>query len=182
AVQITIEESKAEAFEMLLRIPAWAEGSTISVNGKAIDNVVAGSFAKINREWKAGDVISLNMPMEVKFVEGHPRIEEVRNQVALKRGPVVYCIETADLPENTSIFDVYVKGSNQFKPTYRPDYLGGMATLDGEVMIRKDKAMGMYQEVGVPKFDAYQTHLIPYYAWSNRGNGEMTVFMPMIWN
>ena len=181
-VKITIEESKPEAFEMLLRIPAWAEGSTLNVNGKAIENVVAGSFAKIEREWKAGDVITLDMPMDVKFIEGHPRIEEVRNQVAVKRGPVVYCVESADIPENTSIFDVYVKSGNDLKPTYRPDYLGGMATLDGEVMIRKDKAMGMYQEVGVPKFDSYKTHLIPYYAWSNRGNGEMTVFMPMIWN
>lgn len=182
AVEITIEESKSDSFEMLLRIPAWAKGSSININGKAIDNVVAGSFAKIEREWKAGDVISLNMPMDVKYVEGHPRIEELRNQVAIKRGPVVYCIESADLPENTDIFDVYMAGSQKLKPVYRADYLGGLTTIDGTLMIRKDKGEGMYQEVSKPKFEPYNTQLVPYYAWSNRGNGEMTVFMPVIWN
>lgn len=182
AVKITVQECKKAPFEMLIRIPAWAKGSTVSINGKAVDNVTVGSFEKIERAWKAGDVISLDMPMEVKFVEGHPRIEEVRNQVAVKRGPVVYCIESADVPENTDIFDVYVSGSKELKATYRPDYLGGLATIDGEVLIRKDEGEGMYQEVGKPKFEPYKAQLIPYFAWSNRGEGEMTVFLPVVWN
>lgn len=181
-VEITIDESKEEAFELMLRIPEWAKGSTINVNGKSIDNVVAGSFAKIERNWKVGDVIQLDMPMDVKFIEGHPRIEETRNQVAVKRGPVVYCIESADLPKDTNIFDAYVSSKSNLKPTYRSDYLGGLTTIDGEILIRKDKVAGMYNVVAQPEFQTYKTHLIPYYAWSNRGNGEMTVFMPMVWN
>ena len=50
-----------------------------------------GTYARIERHWKPGDVVSLDMPMDIKRLEGHPRIEEVRNQVAIKRGPVVYC-------------------------------------------------------------------------------------------
>ena len=67
-----------------------------------------GTFARIERTWKKGDVVALEMPMDIKLVEGHPRIEEVRNQAAIKRGPVVYCIESPDLPENTGILDVYL--------------------------------------------------------------------------
>ena len=57
---------------------------------------------------KKGDVISLDLPMEVTMVEGHTRIEEVRNQVAVKRGPIVYCVETPDLPESANIVDIYL--------------------------------------------------------------------------
>lgn len=56
----------------------------------------------------AGDKILINMPMDIQFVEGHPRIEEVRNQVAVKRGPLVYCIETPDIPEQSGILNMYV--------------------------------------------------------------------------
>lgn len=180
-VKITIKESKPEPFEILLRIPDWARESTINVNGENIPNVTAGSFAKITRTWKSDDTITLNMPMEVTFVEGHHRIEETRNQVAIKRGPVVYCMESADLPEDVSISNAYIASKNTLQPEYRPDYLGGLTTINGELLIRKDEREGMYQEVNQPKFESYKTQLIPYYAWSNRGQGEMTVFMPIIW-
>ncbi len=182
AVQITMEECKVDPFELLLRIPAWAKGSSLKVNGQAVENVVAGSFAKIERNWSAGDVISLEMPMEVKFIEGHPRIEEVRNQVAVKRGPVVYTLESADLPEGTNITDAYISSAKELKPVHKPKLFGGVTTIETDLLIRKDKLESMYNEVSKPKLETFATQLIPYYTWSNRGQGEMTVFMPIIWD
>ena len=182
AVEITIEESKSEAFELLLRIPAWAKGSRIKVNGAAIDTITPGSFAKIKREWSAGDVVFLDMPMQTKFIEGHPRIEEVRNQVAVKRGPVVYAVETADLPEGTDITDAYISSAKELKPVHKPLLFGGVTTIETDLLIRKDKLKDMYNEVSKPKLETFSTQLIPYYTWSNRGQGEMTVFMPIIWD
>ena len=182
AVKITVDESKADTFDILLRIPSWAKGTQIYVNGTKAAEAVPGTFAKIERKWAAGDEITIDMPMETKFIEGHPRIEEVRNQVALKRGPVVYCIESADLPEKTDITNVYLSSDKKLSPTSRPDFLGGVTTLEGEILIRKDKLGEMYQEVSVPEFESFKTNFIPYYAWSNRGQGEMTVFLPVIWN
>ncbi|RKN80915.1 glycoside hydrolase family 127 protein [Ulvibacterium marinum] len=182
AVQITIEESKSEPFEMLLRIPAWAKGSKINVNSQPVENIVAGSFARIERKWSVGDVVSLEMPMEVKFIEGHPRIEEVRNQVAIKRGPIVYCLESPDLPKETTITDVYISGSKELEPKFQTDLFGGVTTIETEVMIRKDTLTDMYNEVSKPILEPFRTNFIPYYAWSNRGQGEMTVFMPIIWD
>lgn len=181
-VQITIEESKSEPFEMLLRIPAWAKGSKVTINGQPVENIVAGSFARIERKWSVGDVVSLEMPMEVKFIEGHPRIEEVRNQVAIKRGPIVYCLESPDLPKETTITDVYISGSKELKPKFQTDLFGGVTTIETEVMIRKDTLTDMYNEVSKPILEPFRTNFIPYYAWSNRGQGEMTVFMPIIWD
>lgn len=182
SVEITMEECKDAPFEMLIRIPKWAKGAKVKINGEAFNNVVPGSFAKIERKWSVGDVISLDMPMEVKFIEGHPRIEEVRNQVAVKRGPVVYCLESQDLPKETDITDVYISSSKELKPKYQANFLGGVTTIETDLLIRKDELKGMYNEVSKPTMESYTTQLIPYYTWSNRGQGEMTVFMPIIWD
>ena len=181
-IEITLEESKSEPFEIMMRIPAWAKGSTLSVNGKFIEKIVPGTFAKIERPWSSGDRISLNLPMQAKFIEGHPRIEEVRNQVAVKRGPIVYALESPDLPEETDITDVYISSSKDLKAVHKPDQLGGVTTIETEFLIRNDEPGGMYNEVTKPTFTDYSAQLIPYFTWSNRGQSEMTVFMPIIWD
>ena len=182
-VSIEIEECKKKAFDILLRIPKWAEGTTIKINGKPSKaTIVAGTFARINRRWKKGDVITIEMPMTVDFVEGHPRIEEVRNQVAIQRGPVVYCMESPDLPEDTNILEVYIQGNAPLKANYRPGFLGGVTAIEGEILIRKDKSPGMYRKVTKPNFKTHQTQFVPYFSWSNRGQAEMTVFMPVVWD
>lgn len=182
SVNITIEACKKEAFELMVRIPDWATGAKIAINGKpARTQIQAGTYAKLKRAWKAGDVVSLGMPMPINWIEGHPRIEEVRNQVALKRGPIVYCIETPDLPKDADILDVYLPANSSLKTAYRPDFLGGITTIEGEIMVRKDKHKSMYNTLEKPKWKSIKTSFIPYYAWSNRGQSDMTVWMPIIW-
>lgn len=182
AVKITVESCKTAPFEMQLRIPDWAAGSRIKLNGNdAGVEVQAGHFAQINRAWQAGDVIELDMPMDIKLMEGNPRIEEVRNQAAIKRGPVVYCMESPDLPEGTSILDLYLKADSKLKAKFNPDLLCGVTAIEGKVALRQDHAGGMYHEVTKPKFKSFKTQFVPYFAWNNRGESEMTVFVPMIW-
>ncbi len=181
-VEITVESCKQEPFELLLRIPDWATGTTVKINGKdAGIDVTAGAFAKVERRWAAGDVVEVDMPMDIKLIEGDPRIEEVRNQVALKRGPVVYCIETPDLPEGTGILDVYLPSDSELKAEYQPNLLGGLTTIGGKVAIRKDKQQGMYRPVGKPEWEIVDSQFVPYYSWCNRGDSEMTVFIPVLW-
>lgn len=180
AVEITIDECKAESFDLSLRIPDWAENSSLKVNGKEVE-VAAGNFATIERAWKAGDVIALEMPMPISFVEGHPRIEEVRNQVAVKRGPIVYCMEGPDLPDDASILDVYLDGDADMSVTEESDFDFGLPVIDAQLKLREDKGDGMYRTLSKPTWKSYQSKFIPYYAWSNRGDSEMTVFVPVLW-
>ena len=181
-VKISIQECKKEAFDFLLRIPDWAAETRVKINGQeAKSAIVAGQFTKINRQWKKGDVITIDMPMEATFIEGHPRIEEVRNQVAVQRGPVVYCIESPDLPKDTDITDVYIAGSATLKAVYRPDFLGGVSVIKSDLLLRLDENEGMYRKVSKPSFQSYSTQFVPYFAWSNRGVAEMTVFLPVVW-
>jgi len=180
-VDLTIDRCKKSAFDIMLRIPAWAQGTTVKVNGANVE-VNNGEFAVINRQWKKGDKITIDMPMNITMVEGHTHIEEVRNQVAVKRGPVVYCVETADLPEGTKVMDAYLDGKSSMTAKYQQDLLYGVTTINADMMIRQDNnTQSMYKTVSQPKFEKHKVQLVPYYSWSNRGIGEMTVFMPVIW-
>ena len=182
-INLTIEECKNTPFEIQLRIPDWAAGATVSLNGKRVAAAVkAGFFTKIERTWQAGDELTLEFPMDVQLLEGHPRIEEVRNQVAIKRGPVVYCLESPDLPANTQILDVYLDGREALQVRHQPGFLGGLTTIEGSTLIRSVETEGMYHVVKKPNWKSCQTQFVPYYAWSNRGQAEMTVFLPVVWN
>ncbi|WP_442511454.1 glycoside hydrolase family 127 protein [Novipirellula sp. SH528] len=182
AVTITIQACKETPFEMMLRIPGWAKGSKLLINGEAAGvDPIAGTYAKITRTWTPGDIVTLQMPMEARMLLGHPRIEEVRNQAAIQRGPVVYCIESPDLPRDASILDVYLPADIQLKPQKTPQFSDGLTVLRGEVLLKTDQRDVMYPAFEQPNWIKHPTQFIPYYAWSNRGKAEMTVWMPIVW-
>lgn len=181
-VKLTVEEAKSEAFDIALRVPGWATGATITINGEVANvEVKPSTYAVLNREWKAGDVIVIDIPMEATLVEGHPRIEEARNQVAVKRGPVVYCVESPDLPENTSILDLYIEGEGELKLEQDESVLGGIPLISADARLRSQSKENMYNVVNKPQWQEFNVKFVPYYAWSNRGTAEMTVFVPVIW-
>ncbi|GAL63567.1 putative glycosyl hydrolase [Algibacter lectus] len=95
---------------------------------------------------------------------------------------MVYCIETPDLPKDTSILDVYLNGNTPLEVLHKPEFLGGVTIVNVELLLRKDKNGDMYQAVTKPNFESFKTQLVPYFAWSNRDQAEMTVFIPVIWD
>jgi len=181
-IKLTVDECKTDAFELAIRIPGWTTSATITINGEPANvETTPASYAHLNRQWQAGDTVIITLPMQPKFIEGHPRIEEVRNQVAVKRGPIVYCVETPDLPEETSILDVYISGESTLTANYQDNLLGGVTTIETELLLRKDTPSKMYNTIKKPEWQSVSTKLVPYFAWSNRGMAEMTVFMPIKW-
>ncbi|MBN7813344.1 glycoside hydrolase family 127 protein [Algoriphagus sp. H41] len=183
AVQVTLEKCREEVFDIHFRIPDWAEEATLTINGEPWhESPLPGNYLVINRRWKPGDRVFLNFPMEVSLVEGHPRVEEVRNHLALKRGPIVYCVESPDLPEGTSILDVYLDGNSPWRAEFEPGLLGGIGTLKGTLLLRKNNQTKLYGKVSRPEFESIESRLVPYYAWSNRGQAEMSVFLPVVWS
>ena len=184
-VSIEIESCKEDPFDILIRIPDWAGNTSILINSQEHDIVVKpGAFTKIHRNWQNGDVIHILMPMEIRMIEGHPRIEEIRNHVAIQRGPVVYCLESADISDDTHILDVFLPINSELKAKHRPRFLGGITTITGEVWIKKDDQSNssMYRILNKPDWKAVNTTFIPYFAWSNRGPSDMTVWMPVVWS
>ena len=119
--------------------------------------------------------------MSVQLLEAHPLVEEAHNQVAIRRGPVVYCLESVDLPENVGIMDVAVSPRAQFQDQFIKDLLGGVTILETKAYVRAgdDWNKALYRRISLQEPKAVDIRLIPYYAWGNRGDCEMTVWLPL---
>ena len=180
-VTLTIEKLKAprhHKFAIGLRCPEWAAGASYTVNGQPQSINKEKGYLVVNRKWKQGDVISFDIPMETRIVEANPLVEESRGQVAVMRGPILYCLESNDL-NGTDIDNVTIPVTAQFRPV--EVNIGGsrMMALETEAYVRgEDDWKGtLYRNVATKK--AKKTvRLVPYYAWGNRGKSEMTVWMP----
>jgi DUF1680 family protein len=192
-VTITLDAAPREPFALRLRIPGWAKGAVLRVNGAAgPDASLPGRYVEVRRRWKAGDVVELTLPMRPVLLQAHPLVEEARGQVAVKRGPVVYCLESIDLPRGVGVLDVLIPRTASFKPRYARDLLGGVTLLEGEgqAAVEPEWRDELYRELppapaalGAERPQtlgrAVPLKLIPYYAWDNRGRSEMTVWLPL---
>ena len=114
-------------------------------------------------------------------MQAHPLVEEARNQVAVMRGPLVYCLESTDLPTGVGVQAVSVPRDAQFTPRFEPKRLGGVAVLEGKAEAAAGQPWGneLYREFKPAAPRPVDVRLIPYYAWANRGKSEMTVWMPL---
>jgi hypothetical protein len=181
-ITITVSAPKEKEFSIMLRIPDWAQGATAKVNGRTAQaNLVPGRYAAIRRRWSAGDCLELNLPLRVQLIEAHPLVEETRNHVAVKRGPVVYCLESTDLPVDVKVSEVVVPRNIALRARFEPDRLGGVVVLEGRAETRKEEDWSgqLYRELKARDSKPVNILLIPYYAWGNRGKSEMTVWMPV---
>lgn len=179
-IELNMEECKKANFSIFLRIPAWASSYSLKINGEDVTiKVSPGEYLELNRTWKKGDQIALILPMDAKLMAANPLVEQTRNQVAVKRGPVVYCIEDVDLPENISIFDVTLPVDINFTPELMVIGQSHLVALKGKGLFTPAGSTNgdLYLPVNTKK-DSIEISLIPYYAWGNRGKGDMNVWLP----
>lgn len=181
AVNISVDKLKGKKqFEIKLRVPDWCtEGAKITINGEEQNiETKAGTYATVNRTWKKGDVVSINMPMRTRIVEANPLVEESRGQVAVQRGPIVYCLESNDLG-GLSIDDIAIPLDAKFTPVDMTIDGSRIKALEGEVINRSEASWkGQLYREATAKKQMVKVRLIPYYSWGNRGKSEMTVWMP----
>ena len=167
---------------MFLRIPEWcSNGAKLIINGKpASVRLIPGQYAAVNRKWNTGDKITLTLPMPVKMMASNPLVEETRNQVAVKRGPVVYCVETAGIPKDAKLFNLSLSAKGLLTPQkIMIDHTDVMA-LTGKANVNdvnwKNK---LYSDISNRVKRTIDVQLIPYFAWDNRGKGEMETWIPV---
>jgi hypothetical protein len=179
-IDIRLDNAPGKAFSVFLRIPGWCDAASLTINGKPANiSLKSGKYAEISRKWHTGDHIELNLPMPVKLMEANPLVEEVRNQVAVKRGPMVYCLEAVDLPKGQRIFNIALSNKSVLKPQMTKISGSDIVSLTGMAEVRKDSNWGnkLYREVTLPD-KAVSIKLIPYYAWDNRGHTNMETWIP----
>jgi uncharacterized protein len=171
-----------------VRVPGWCSSTPVfSLNGTSLHGVGAqDGYAIHERAWKAGDTLTMVLPMPAQLIAGHPNVEQVRNQVAVMRGPVVYCVESVDLPTGIHVPDVYVPSGSLFQTlngmSHTTAPLGGTITiLRGQGLHRSESPWtGLYRPIGQVNLEPFELRLIPYFAWANRGRSAMSVWMPVV--
>lgn len=118
--------------------------------------------------------------MATVLIEANPVVEQTRNQVAVMRGPLVYCLESADLPDGIDIGDVLLPVNAKWEATHKPDLLGGVTVLetDGIALPGTAATPSLYRPARSSGARPFRLRLVPYYAWCNRGPGDMSVWLP----
>ena len=182
AVKLTLSEAPKKPFSLFLRVPGWCEGAKLLVNGKPESvTLKPGTYAEVNRRWKAGDKVELSLPMPAQLVETNPLVEENRNQVAVKRGPVVYCLEAADLPAGKPLSGLLIPAGTTFTPRHTTVAGSDIVWLEGQGEFVDNSAWKgqLYHPISKSQPTPVPFKLIPYYAWGNRGLGDMQVWLPV---
>jgi DUF1680 family protein len=178
-IVVTVKELSSTSAKIHFRIPQWCKAYHVVFNGKdkQVYKVVDGY---IFRDMKKGDRIELVLDMPATLLESNPLVEETKNQVTVKRGPIVYCLESADLPRQ-NIFDVIIPASIKLQPVPMKIDIGNVVALTGEARLLQNNNWKntLYKEVNTST-KPIKIKLIPYYAWANRGQTDMTVWMPLM--
>ena len=160
----------------------WCKSYTVKINGKVPEvpsRKRADGYVVFGGRWSAGEKIELVLEMPVTLLESNPLVEATKNQVTVKRGPVVYCLESTDLPKE-NIFDVLIPATIKLKPVPMKVDIGTIMALTGDAKILQssNRKNTLYKEVSTAT-KPVKIKLIPYYAWANRGQTDMTVWMPV---
>ncbi len=173
-----------QPFTLNLRIPSWVETGTITTNRKyenVISNNNANTYIRICIDNPADMVIHMNFGMNARLTMAHPMIEEDINQVAVERGPLVYCIETPDADIQT-LDELMIPGDAQFE-TVSYEIHGYTVTALKTEGIALEKVThdtkNLYHRLILKGFHKTPVRMIPYFAWDNRGFGEMRIWLPI---
>jgi len=160
-----------------VRIPGWCKDYSVAVDGATATYDMQDGYAYF-KGLKAGQSIDLIIKMPVTVLEANPRIRENLGKVAVKRGPIVYCIEGAD--NGDDLHRVHLPVDASFKAKFDPNFFSGAVLIESTgKKLKQDKWCpdNLYSEAGICDFEDISLKWIPYYLWANRGENEMTVWV-----
>lgn len=187
ATRLIINPQKPQKFAVFVRIPGWARNQpmpgllyrylpapeqkiSMTINGATASYEVEKGYARIEREWKAGDTIELNLPMPVRRVVASDQVADDRGMVALERGPLVFCAEQTDNPGG--VFNLLLPENAGLEFAYWQNLLGGIGMITGKAIALRRGVDRTSIVMQTQNFTA-----VPYYAFGNRSQGEMSVWL-----
>ena len=188
AVKLTVNPDRPTRLTIHARIPGWARNqpvaselyrfvdstpapATVRVDGRRVPLKLDKGYAGVTRRWRKGDTIELHLPMPVRRVAANERVVADRGRVALQRGPIVYAAEWPDNPKGL-VRNLLLPAGAPLTAEFRP------AMLKGVVVVRGKATALAYDAYGKVAGTTQEFTAIPYYAWANRGRGQMMVWFP----
>jgi DUF1680 family protein len=172
-VEISFQAIEPASFALHLRLPGWCRKPHLSVNGAALTIEAVRGYVRVQREWRAGDRVVLDLPMPVERIRADARVAAVAGQVALQRGPVVYCVEQVD--NGPELAALALRAGSPLTAHPAPDLLGGCVVIEGQGT-RTEHSEALYAS-GPARTTAVRICAVPYALWANRGEGEMRVWL-----
>jgi hypothetical protein len=185
---INVNPQKHKVFSMMIRIPGWAVNQVlpsdlyrfksadqskvvVKINNSNFKYELKNGYAVISREWKKGDQLLVDLPMPVREVKALEAVKDDAGKVALQRGPLVYCAEWPDNKDG-HVLNLYLNRDNSYSTEYLPKLLNGVTIIKSVINCTEPLKNEKLK-------DSRQSFIaIPYYAWANRGAGEMAVWIP----
>jgi uncharacterized protein len=180
--RVVVTSDDDEAWELCVRVPSWARRWSLSVDGAPVQASAEDGCLRLLRSWSGTHEVLVHLDVEVRQLTAHPRVDAVRGCVALARGPLVYALEQADLPEGAVLEDVRLR---RVVGPVRPEEGTDVARLapvllEVEVSLRRPRGTALYSSA--PRHhddDVRVVRLVPYHRWANRSPGAMRVWLPL---
>jgi uncharacterized protein len=161
--------------EIGFRIPTWATALHLRVNEQSVEAPSHGGYARVRRNWKTGDTVEAHFDISIRRIASNPRVVANSGQIALQRGPFIYCIEDADFAG--TVLEIALPRQQEITARFDPTLLGGVTVLQGQAK-RTSSQDCLYFDTGATRQESVPFQAVPYFTWDNRQHGAMRVWIP----
>jgi DUF1680 family protein len=180
-LRIELRPQQPLSFDLCLRIPAWCEKARLKVNGQELGQLRTDKgYVHVQREWKSGDAVEMELPMEIQRIESHPEVKVNAGRVALQRGPLVYCLEGVDNAGH--VRNLALSRETPLRAEQRPELLGGITVIRGTAQAlppAKPWGEALYRPAQPAAASTPAEFVaVPYCVWDNSEPGEMVLWLP----
>ncbi|WP_438350084.1 glycoside hydrolase family 127 protein [Paenibacillus sp. FA6] len=177
-IKIELTPENEHTFTLGLRIPDWCQHATLRINDEEcpLSDIMRDGYARVERTWKAGDIVQLDLAMDVQLIQSHPQLRVNAGKVAIQRGPLVYCVEEFD--NDAPLASITVLTDQPLSARFDSDLLGGMMIIEGDALLDEQGDWGneLYRPLKTVTRPV-KLRAIPYNSWGNREAGEMSVWI-----
>jgi uncharacterized protein len=176
-VKVEVAVARPTEFTLNVRVPGWAPETKLAVNGKTINPPVSNGYAHIRREWAAGNVVELEIPLQIEKLEANPNVLQSRGMIALRRGPLIYCLEQ---PDNTADLNrISLPVDSKLASRFDSSLFGGVVVITGEGRLQPPSTWPnqLYRPAQPVASQPLPIKAIPYCVWGNRGRHNMRVWV-----
>ena len=176
-VTVTLDIPNPAEFALAIRIPSWCASYQSTINDQLIGAELNKGYLKLERVWRRGDRIELNLEMPVGLIRAHPKVREDIGKVAIQRGPLIYCLEETD--NGNRLWETVLSRNSKLSAEFAAELCGGAVVIrgDAERLRTDDVTNQLYGKAEAIRTEAVKIQAVPYYLWGNREPGEMLVWM-----
>jgi DUF1680 family protein len=168
-VAIKIVDAPESGMELTFRVPSWCKTATYN------SNTVEPGMHKV--QVTKGQTLNIVLPMKAELYAANPMLEQANGMTAIKRGPVVYCIEGTDIEDGYKIDDLALSIDTQFEEIEISDLPYQMVGLKANLNVRP-QGDELYFKLAADAPKKVAARFIPYFAWANREEQDMSIWLP----